>query len=193
MRTILLASCLLIALMPGSTFAAEDPAAIPAWLKARLEASGIEATAADIQVVRTVQTGASVETFEVPLASLPEALPGTQVAAPAAPDVFVGELLQHLMVQSSCAGYGAQAVAVGLTRIQGASWDTGVHIALGPTGGGVAVDTASDPTSPVIAMTDTGMTAAAGSFTIHEDRIAIFGSCLLLIGTMSGTGAIVFK
>ncbi|HUR67674.1 MAG TPA: hypothetical protein VM370_00380 [Candidatus Thermoplasmatota archaeon] len=195
LRTILIAACLLTVVVPMSSFAAEEETpALPAWLQAILDERGIEADPADIVVTRTVTHGADVHIFQVPLSAIAQADPfaGTNVAAPAVPDVLVGELTLHFMLQlGNCDGYGAQAVADGVSLIQDASWDLGIHLALGPLGGGVAASTGGDPVTNtlLIAGEDSGATLAAGDLSITEDRITIFGICLLTIGTMSGTGA----
>lgn len=196
-RITVLAICLVTALMPAMAMAHQESAALPAWLQAQLDARGIEVDAADVHVIRTVTNGEETRSFEVPLSALLQDDPfaGHDVAGPSVPEVLAGQLTLHLMLQFSCDGYGAQGVGAGISAIRGASWDVGLHLALGPLAGGVAASTGGDPVTNLLIManTDTGMTAAAGQMSITEDRIEIFGICLLLIGQSSGTGVWAFE
>lgn len=192
LRAIALAACLLAVSAPASLAAEEEPA-LPSWLQARLVEEGMDVDTSELRLVRTVTQGGVTQRFEIPLTELPSEDPFSGVAgAPAPiPEVLVGQLTAHLMVQiGDCAGYGAQYVGP-LTLVQDASWLAGVHIALGPLAGGVAASTGGDPVSNLVVIVggDYGMDLAAGELTITEDRLEFWGACLALIGQMSGTGA----
>ena len=192
LRTTILATCLLVSFLPATSAAEER--SLPDWLDAFLAERGIDSAGGDLRLVRTQIGDGSSTTFEVPLSALPVDDPfgGRDVAPPGIPSVLVGQLTQHVMIQvGSCGGYGATSVAEGISLIEDGSWDLGVHLALVPAAGGVAASTGGDPVANllVIAGTDTGLSPGVGDLAIQEDRIEIFGQCLALLGTMSGTGA----
>lgn len=121
------------------------------------------------------------------LATMPTVAP----APVAAPDVVVGQLPLHFMFQLSCAGYGAETLAEGVTKVEGA-WDFGVHALLPVIAGGAAID-ASEPQSLVTGTAHADQTAlAVGDLSISETRVSLFGICFFLLGTMSGTGTFAF-
>lgn len=191
LRVLIFASALVVASLPAAT--ASDSEALPAWLEAQLMARGIVADPADVLIERTVLADGAVTRTTVPLRSLSQDDPfkGMRVASPGAGDVLVGQLTSHLMLQvGRCDGYAAQIAAPGITLVQDATWDLGLHLALGPAAGGVAVSTAGDPQSNLLLIqsADAGMTIAAGDLIITEDRLTIFGICIGTLGTMTGTG-----
>lgn len=193
-RALAISACLLATLVPATLAAEEERATLPAWLEERLAAEGMVVDASDVQVLRTLRQGGETLRYEVPLSALPANDPfsGTTVAPGDVPEVLVGQLTQHIMLQiGDCSGYGAQEAAAGMSVVQDASWPVGIHLALGPAGGGVAASTGGDPATNLILIfgVDSGMTLAAGDLAITEDRITIFGTCLALLGQMSGTGA----
>lgn len=120
------------------------------------------------------------------VAALPAAAP-----LPSAPHAVVGQVPVHVMLQTSCAGYGAQAHPGGLTSVDG-SWDFGFHLVVGALAGGVAVDT-MDPGATLTASGHPDLSALAlGDLALRETRLHLFGHCLLLIGEMHGTGVFAF-
>lgn len=138
---------------------------------------------------RTLVDGAwTVETLSLDdLVTMPTVAP----APVAAPDVVVGQLPLHFMLQTSCAGYGAEALPGGLTKVDGA-WNIGGHVILPVIAGAPAVD-ASEPQSLVTGTVHTDQSAlAVGQISVSETRISLFGICFFLLGTMSGTGTFAF-
>lgn len=197
LRSIVLAFVLALTTLPAASSEEATPA-LPAWLAERLAANGIAVDAADLVVERTIIAEGARTTFVLPLSALPAEDPfgGSRVAPAEAPDALVGQLTFHTMLQvASCAGYGAQEVAAGVSAIQDASWDIGVHVALGPLAGGVAASTSGDPVTNAVVILgeDFGMDVAAGELWITEDRVTLFGVCIVTLGTMTGTGAWVFS
>lgn len=186
-RTLTL-SCLLLLPLVAPTLAASSETPASAY-ESLLLARGVAPEDLDDVVVerRTLVDGAwTTETITLAdLPAMPKAVP------PGAPDVVVGQLPLHFMLQFSCAGYGAQPLPGGLTAIDGA-WDLGAHGVLPVVAGAVALD-ASEPTALLTGTVHEDNSAtAAGSLAVSETRLQLFGVCLLLVGTMSGTGAFAF-
>ena len=193
LRPAFLVLTVVVACVPAS-LAAEGRAELPPWVADRLVDAGHDVDARDVRVVRTTLAAGQAHVGEVPFSALPQDDPFAWPAAAApAPvdDVVVGEMTQHIMYQvGGCAGYEAQQAAPGLVTIQDAAWTAGAHLARGPLAGGMAASTGGDPAANLvlIAATDSGMSLAAGEMTIREDRLVLFGHCLILLGTLTGTG-----
>ena len=180
----LLAVPLLLAAPALATPPAQE--GLPLWLAEALQARGVPEEAWGDVVVegRAYRDGAWR-----PAPGRFADLGALAVAVPATPDVVVGTLSSHQMIQTSCAGYRVTPLAGGIDRVEGA-WDLGIHVVLGPAAMGTGVD-AREPTSPGSAHTDNGV-AAIADVSIQETRLILFGNCLALLGTMSGVGVFAF-
>lgn len=186
-RTLVLCALLIVPFAAPALAAAEERNPYETLLLER----GVAPEDLDDLVVerRTLVDGAwSVELLTLDdLVTMPTVAP----APVAAPDVVVGQLPLHFMIQTSCAGYGAETLADGVTKVEG-SWDVGLHAILPVIAGGAAVD-ASEPQSVVTGTVHADQTAlAVGQLSVSETRVSLFGICFFLLGTMSGTGTFAF-
>lgn len=166
-----------------------QPEAAP-WVAAMLEARGIAPEDWEhVQVERRVFDDGA---WRVETGSLRDLTQPPRAAAPDA-DVVVGDLAFHIMIQvSRCDGYTVEPVAENVARV-GGTWDIGAHVASAQGGDVPGVDT-SDPQGSVMSASahEDYSLAGIGAVEIVENRILLFGTCLVLIGNMNGVGAFAF-
>lgn len=196
MKHVLLIASLLVLppVLAGEPSAAGAPEAdVPAWLAGLLAARGVpQEDWTHLQVERHILQDGGWRVEPGSLADLVAAPSPRASAVPEAPHAVLGHLALHLMIQvGHCEGYQTEPLAEGLTKV-GGSWETGLHVAYAgelPPG----VDTADPAGSLTSGASHMDFSVAGvGAISIEETRITIFGSCIALLGMMTGPGVFAF-
>ena len=189
MRPFLVPCAVLLLVLPLAVAQAPAQADVPSWLVPWLEARGVAPEDWDeVKVERRVFEDGAWRTEAGPLDDLAQ----LSRAAPPRADVVMGSLALHLMLQTDCAGYSVEPLAGDVVKV-GGSWEVGLHVASVQGAFPPGVD-ASDPENSLLSASihEDVSVAGVGSVVLQEDRIVLFGQCLLLVGTMSGVGVFAF-